>query len=118
MTDLDLSLLRAFLSLADELNFTRAARQLFISQPSLSNQIRRLEQQVGVSLFERTSRRVELTPAGAAFHPGAIQILRSVDHAVTQVRNAAGDAGMSTLTSLVSADIRADPTERVIGAGF
>lgn len=59
--------LRRFAALADELNFTRAARRLHISQQVLSSQIKELERAVGVTLFERTTHRVVLTPAGQAF---------------------------------------------------
>jgi DNA-binding transcriptional LysR family regulator len=66
MDDLNLSRLRAFLLVTEELNFTRAAARLHVAQQALSATIRRLERDVGVQLFDRTTRAVQLTPAGAA----------------------------------------------------
>jgi DNA-binding transcriptional LysR family regulator len=73
--DLDLRLVRYFVTVADELHFGRAAAKLFISQPALSKQIRRLEAEVGVPLFVRDSRHVALTPRGERFLHQARQLL-------------------------------------------
>ena len=56
--------LRSFLAVADTLNFSRAAQSLFLSQSALSRQIMDLEKEIGLPLFERNTRRVELTEAG------------------------------------------------------
>lgn len=91
---MELRHLRYFVALAEALSFTRAAERLHISQPPLSIQISQLEEQVGAALFDRTSRRVQLTPAGQAFLQDARSILERVEAAGSHARAVAkGMAG-------------------------
>jgi DNA-binding transcriptional LysR family regulator len=82
--------LRYFAAVADEGTFTRAAERLFIAQPTLSQQIGRLEQMVGTRLLERRRDGVHLTAAGTVLLDAARDVLSVVDHAVSQTRQAAG----------------------------
>jgi LysR family transcriptional regulator, benzoate and cis,cis-muconate-responsive activator of ben and cat genes len=76
---LELRHLRYFTAIAGERSFTRAAEKLRIAQPPLSRQMRDLEDELGVALFERGSRPLRLTPAGRFFHEHALQILERAD---------------------------------------
>jgi len=78
--------LRYFTVLAEELHFGRAAQRLAITQPPLSGAIKALETELGTPLFERSSKRVKLTPAGMALHAEAQQVLERMQRAVAAVR--------------------------------
>ncbi|WP_405679873.1 LysR family transcriptional regulator [Streptomyces sp. NBC_00868] len=75
--DVDPRLLRGFVAAAEELHFTRAAARLYLAQQALSRDVRRLEQALGVTLFVRTTRQVELTPDGERLLPLARRVLRA-----------------------------------------
>jgi DNA-binding transcriptional LysR family regulator len=86
--------LRYFVAVAEELHFTRAAERMYIAQPALSEQIRRLEGELGVSLFRRTTRKVELTAAGEQFLSRVRRILAEADEALAEASRAArGETG-------------------------
>ncbi len=78
--------LRYFVAVAEEENFTRAAAKSYVSQPSLSAQIIKLEDELGEKLFNRLGRRVELTPAGIFFEKRARSILMEVDNARREIQ--------------------------------
>src|SRR5712664_2130685 len=87
--DLDLRLVRYFTAVADHRHFGRAAAALHITQPSLSRQIRSLEQQVDARLLDRTPQGTRLTEAGEVFLPLAKVLLRSATQATARTRAAA-----------------------------
>jgi DNA-binding transcriptional LysR family regulator len=92
--------LRRFVILAHELNFTRAARRLHISQQVLSSQIKHLEQEIGVPLFTRSTHRVALTPAGQEVLAATTEALETFDRGVRLARRIDG------------------PGKRTLGIGF
>jgi DNA-binding transcriptional LysR family regulator len=87
---IELRHLRYFLAVSEELHFGHAAERLHISQPPLSQAIRRLEDELGVLLLNRTSRIVTLTEAGRVFSEEARKVLGSFDSAVAEARRAGG----------------------------
>jgi LysR family transcriptional regulator, transcription activator of glutamate synthase operon len=87
---MELRQLRYLVALADEQHFTRAAARAHIAQPALSQQIRRLEQELGIALVERTTRRVTITEAGRTLVARARRILSEVDAANAEMQALAG----------------------------
>jgi DNA-binding transcriptional LysR family regulator len=85
---MELRHLRYFVAVAEDLHFSRAAARVRVAQPALSRQIRALEEEMGIRLFERDRRRVALTAGGAAFLEEARSVLRDVDRAVDTARRA------------------------------
>jgi len=92
---MELRHVRYFLAVAEHLNFSKAAAQLHIAQPPLSRQIKQLEEDLGVALFVRNKRRVELTKAGNVFLDEARKLVVQAGHATEAARHAQkGEAGL------------------------
>jgi len=89
---LDERILRRILTLAEEMHFGRAAAILHVSQPALSGTVKSLERDLGVRLFTRTSRKVELTDAGLIFVAEARRLVQESERAVALVRRSSRDA--------------------------
>ncbi|UTX54464.1 LysR family transcriptional regulator [Leucobacter aridicollis] len=94
---MELQQMRYVVAVAEERNFTRAAERCRVVQSALSHQVKALERELGVRLFARTSRRVELTAAGEAFLPHARASLESAERAIADAASAAGEV-RGTLT--------------------
>lgn len=98
--------LRAFIALAEQRNFTRAAVQSHLSQPAFSALIRQLEEAVGLRLFDRSTRSVELTVEGREFEASARRVLDEFDNALSGVRDQAarrrGRVSIALLPSLAA----------------
>jgi len=110
----ELRRLRYFVAVAEHRNFTRAAAALYISQPTLSQQIRQLERTLAVTLFERDTQRVSLTPAGRELLDRAPAILSAVEDAEAATRAAAGriDGRLRVGLALDACHAAADPLAR------
>jgi DNA-binding transcriptional LysR family regulator len=101
---MDLRRLRYFVAVAEELSFNRAAQRLRISQPPLSNQIKQLEEELGVQLFERSSRGVRMTEAGEALLDEARWIFVQLEQTIRVVQRIGhGEVGRLTLGFVPSA---------------
>lgn len=101
--------LRAFVTVAHELNFRRASEQLYLAQPAVSQQVRALESELGLELFDRTTRHVRLTAAGASLLPSARRMLEQAD----QFLHEAGELGQTGATRFVIGCSAGIGTQRV-----
>src|SRR3954466_5414131 len=102
--------LRAFVAVAEELNFSRAATRLYLSQPALSRQIRALERLLGCELLRRSTHRVELTVAGSALLERARRLLGDLDEAIATTQSVGGELAnrMATMWAPVLEMVSAD----------
>jgi DNA-binding transcriptional LysR family regulator len=109
--DMELRHLKYFVAVAEELNFRRAAEVVHVAQPALSQQIKQLEDELGVALFVRSHHKVELTAAGKTFYASAQMILKDARQAVADARAVEqGEAGRITMGFVSSAAINVLPS--------
>lgn len=107
---MELRHLRYFVAVAEQLHFRHAAEMVHVAQPALSQQIRQLEEELGVTLFERSRHKVQLTPAGKVFYEKAQSILKQTSQAVAEARKVErGDAGTIRIGFVSTAAIRVLP---------
>jgi DNA-binding transcriptional LysR family regulator len=110
----DIRLLEYFVAVVDHGGVTKAAHALYIAQPSLSQAIRALEREVGVALFDRSNRRLELTPGGEAFLGQARRVLREAERARAKV-GAVRDLESGRLTVAAVATLTVTPLSELVG---
>src|SRR5919112_3726129 len=112
--------LRAFVAVAEDLNFGRAAARLYLSQPALSRQIRALERLLGCELLRRSTHRVELTVAGSALLDRARRLLADLDEAIAATQSVGGELAnrMATLWAPVLELAAADPEIQVLRTAY
>src|ERR1700704_4559581 len=102
---MELRHLRYFVAVAEELHFRRAAERLHVAQPAVSEQIRKLEDELGVKLLNRTQRSVSLTDAGAAMLPEARLVLQQAEVATQAARSASARTTSRLRIGYVSASL-------------
>lgn len=115
MTRRDLKRLHCFVAVAEELHFGHAARRLHMSQPPLSQQIRALENDLGVCLFERDRHQVRLTAAGRTYLQHAHALLQAADAATQAARQAAAGEGGTLRLGYSASALYADAVLAVLG---
>jgi DNA-binding transcriptional LysR family regulator len=113
--DVDTRLLPYFAAVADEGNLTRAAEQLFVSQPALTKQIKQLEGQLGVQLFTRSRAGMTLTPAGHTLADMTPAVLAGWDQAVRDTRTAASAAALVLRVGFMSSAAN-EATQQILAA--
>ncbi|MCU1409109.1 MAG: bacterial regulatory helix-turn-helix, lysR family protein [Microbacteriaceae bacterium] len=106
---MELQQLRYVVAVAEEASFTRAAARCYVAQSGLSHRIKSLEDELGVTLFNRTSRRVEVTAAGAAFVTSARESLKAADRAAADAAAATGQIrgqlGVGVIPTVTAVDV-------------